>query len=283
MSMAEVQLQPRGGRLSVLIVFAFLVIAVVTVMAMLGRLLAPADPSAQTLLDARQRPSAGHLLGTDALGRDVFSRLLSGASLTVLGPFIVTVCAALIAVPLGLLAASRGRLVETVIMRLADTLLAIPSMLVIIVVVGLLGGSYWLAIGVLVVLIVPSGLRLIHSAATSQQNLPYLEAARTMGTSRRRLMFVHVLPNLLPTVVATFLLDFVTALVSLSALAFLGVGAPPGSADWGSMLSEGLRLVDVNLWAAVGPAVLLILASFSVTAVGDWAYARLEGDQHAAR
>lgn len=283
MTVVDIQAQPRGGRLSVLVVLAFVVISAVLVMAVFGPLLAPADPRAQTLLDARLLPSADHLLGTDDLGRDVFSRLLSGTGLTMLGPLVVATCAALVAVPLGLLAAARGRWVETVVMRSADTLLAIPSMLVIIVVVGLLGGSYWLAIAVLVVLIVPSGLRLVHSVATGQQSLPYLEAARTMGTSRRRVMFVHVLPNLLPTIVATFLLDFVTALVSLSALAFLGVGAPPGSTDWGSMLSQSLRLVDVNPWAAVAPALLLILASFSVTTVGDWLHAKLEGAHHAGR
>ena len=283
MSVVELQTAPRGRRLSVLVVLGFAVIVAVLAMAVFGRLLAPQDPSAQTLLDARQLPSAEHLLGTDQLGRDVLSRLLSGAALTVLGPFLVATSAALVAVPLGLTAASRGGWIETVIMRGADLLLAIPSLLVIIVVVGLLGGSYWLAVAVLVVLIAPSGLRLVHAVATSQQSLPYLEAARTMGIGRRRIMFVHVLPNLAPTVVATFLLDFVSALVALSALAFLGVGAPPGSTDWGSMLSESLRLVDVNPWAAVGPATLLILASFSVTAVGDWLHAKLEGAPDAAR
>lgn len=273
--------QPRAVRqTSVLVAIAFGFTALIVLVCIAAPFLSILDPDAQRLLDARRGPSAEHWLGTDELGRDIFARVIHGAVATILGPFIVALCAGLIAVPLALLAASRGGIVESVIMRFADTLLALPAILIIIVVVGLFGGSYALAVVVLVVLIVPGGLRVIRSAAIGQQSLPYLEAARLMGTREWRVMFVHVLPNLVPTIVATFLLDFVTALVALSSLAFLGLGAPPGSADWGTMLSENLRIIDTNAWASLAPAILLILTAYSATTIGDWLYTRLGGPRH---
>lgn len=270
--------RPRVVRqTSALVAFAFVFAALVALATIATPFLGFLDPDAQRLLDARQSPSGAHWLGTDELGRDVLARVIHGTGATILGPVVVAACAALIAVPLALLGASKGGIVESVIMRFSDTLLALPSILVIVVVVGLFSGGYWLAVGVLVLLIVPSGLRVVRSAALGQQSLPYLEAARLMGTGEWRIMFVHVLPNLLPTIVATFLLDFVTALVALSSLAFLGLGAPPGSADWGSMLSENLRLIDLNPWASLVPAILLILTAYAATTIGDWLYARLGG------
>lgn len=273
--------EPRAVRqTSVLVAAAIGFTALVVAVCIAAPFLPGLDPDAQRLLDARQGPTPKYWLGTDELGRDIFARVIHGAAATIIGPFIVALCAALIAVPLALVAAARGGLVESVIMRLADTLLALPAILIIIVVVGLFGGSYALAVTVLIVLIIPGGLRVIRSAAIGQQSLPYLEAARLMGTKERRIMFVHVLPNLVPTIVATFLLDFVTALVALSSLAFLGLGAPPGSSDWGTMLSENLRIIDMNAWAALMPAILLILTAYSATTIGDWLYIRLGGPRH---
>ncbi|PZF86644.1 ABC transporter permease [Jiangella anatolica] len=235
------------------------------------------DPQTQRLLEARQPPTPGHWLGTDLVGRDVLARVVHGASVTVIGPAAVALGAVAIAVPLALVAAERGGVVDAVVMRTSDTLLALPSILVIIVIAGLFGGGYWLAAAVLVFLIVPSGLRIARSVALGQKNLPYQEAARLIGASTPRRMFVHTLPNLLPTIVATLLLDFVAALVALSSLSFLGLGAPPGSTDWGTMLAENLRLIEQNPWACLAPAVMLVLTAYSATTIGDWLHLRLEG------
>ncbi len=237
--------------------------------------LAPHDPDQQSLLHAGEVPAIGHLLGTDGLGRDILSRVLVGARPALVGPVVVALGATTVAIFFGMLAGLKGRRTEAIIMRAADMLFAIPSLLVIMVTVGLFGGGYWLAVLMLIVLAAPGGIRVVRSAALAQRNLPYIEAARTLGVSERKIMFVHVLPNILPNVVAAALLDFVGALVTLSALSFLGLGSPPGSADWGLMLAENRNLLTRNPWAVVTPAVLLIVAASSVTIIGDWIYARL--------
>jgi len=270
---------PPGGRRrlpSLLVVFCSLVLVGLAIATFFGRSLAPKDPSVQNLLDAGAPPGHGHVLGTDGLGRDILSRVLVGTRQALEGPMVFCVCVTLIAVVFGLLAGFKGGWTETVIMRATDMLFAIPALLVIIITVGLLGGGYWLAVGLLVILTSPSGIRVVRSAVLAQRNLPYIEAARTLGVSNTKLMFIHVLPNILPNVVASILLDFVGGLIGLSSLSFLGLGSPPGASDWGRMLTENRPLLEGNPWAAVTPAVLLIVTAFSVTVLGDWAFQRLE-------
>jgi len=265
----SVERGPRRRWPSPLVVFCSLIVLLLTVAAVFGAALAPKDAAAQNLLEAGSPPGHGHALGTDGLGRDILSRVLVGTRQALEGPLVFCACVTVIAVVLGLLAGFRGGWTETVIMRATDMLFAIPALLVIIITVGLLGGGYWLAVGLLVVLTCPSGIRVIRSAVLAQRNLPYIEAARTLGVSNTKLMFVHVLPNVLPNVVASFLLDFVGGLIGLSSLSFLGLGSPPGAADWGRMLTENRSLLQQNPSAAVTPAVLLIVTAFSVTVLGD--------------
>lgn len=238
--------------------------------------IAPQDPEAQSLLHSGQGPSSTYVLGTDSLGRDILSRVLEGTGTAVLGPLIVAVGTTFLAVVLGLVAGFKGGYAEATIMRVADAVYAFPSLLVIIVAAGLFGGGYWLAVGLLIVLLSPSGIRIVRSAVLTQRNLPYIEAAQLIGVPNGRVMRVHIFPNILPTVVAAGLLDFVAALVGLSALSFLGLGSPPGSMDWGRMLTENRILLDVNPWAAVVPAAMLIATSAAVTIVGDWLFDRLK-------
>lgn len=243
--------------------------------AVIGGWLAPHDPSRQSLVNASSPPNGEFWLGTDGLGRDILSRVLVGARPALQGPAVVALGATTLALALGLLAGFRGGWIETIIMRGTDMLFAIPSLLVVIVAVGLFGGGYWLAVLMLILLSAPGGVRMIRSATLAQRNLPYIEAARTLGVPGRKLMFVHILPNIMPNVVATVLLDFVGGLVALSALSFLGLGSPPGASDWGLMLAENRSLLQQNPWAAITPAVLLIIAAFSVTVLGDWLHERL--------
>ncbi|MEU7839028.1 ABC transporter permease [Nonomuraea sp. NPDC049129] len=265
-----------GRRLPVLVPLSCCCVLALAFAAVFGSWLAPLDLSQQNLLEAGLPPAGGHLLGTDQFGRDILSRVLVGTRAAMEGPLVVALCATAVAVTLGLLAGFKGGWTDAVIMRVMDMLFAIPGLLVITVVVGLFGGGYWLAVIMLVVLTAPGGTRVIRSSVLAQRNLPYIEAARTLGVPTRKLMFIHILPNILPNVVAAALLDFVGGLISLSSLSFLGLGSPPGASDWGRMLAENRGLLGQNPWAAIAPALLLIVAAFSVTVLGDWAYARLE-------
>jgi peptide/nickel transport system permease protein len=144
-------------------------------------------------------------------------------------------------------------------------------------VVGIAGGGYAVAVALLVVFFSPSDTRIVRGEALRQRSLPYVEAARTLGLPRWRIVFRHLGPNVLPVVVAYVFLDFAFALVSLSGLSFLGIGIPPGTADWGLMLFENRSLVFSNPWAAVGPGIAIVLTAASMNLIGDWLYERLSG------
>ncbi|MFD9961557.1 ABC transporter permease [Amycolatopsis sp. NPDC058986] len=252
-----------------------MILGLLLIAAVLGPWLAPQDPGAQHLADAALGPGADHWLGTDGLGRDVFSRLLDGTRHALTGPLIVAACTVVLATAVGLLAGFAGGWVDALVMRAIDLIYAVPPLLVAIVVVGVLGGSYPVTVGVLVVLTAPADIRMVRSAVLAQRGLPYVEAAVTLGVGRSRVMGRHLLPNVLPTVLTNGLLDFVTALVALSALAFLGLGVQPGTPDWGLMLAENKDILDLNPAATIVPAALITLAAASVTVLGDGLYDRL--------
>ncbi|GAB2604939.1 ABC transporter permease [Kribbella endophytica] len=266
---------PVRRRPRVIVPLSLACAVILVLMATIGGWIAPHDGLEQNLLQAGLGPSSDHLMGTDRLGRDILSRVVLGARPALTGPLVLAVSAIVLAVTFGLLAGYRGGWIDALTMRVCDLVFAVPALLVVLVAVGLFGGGYWFAVVLLTVLGAPAGIRLVRSSVLAQRNLPYVEATRTLGASKSRLMFVHLLPNVVPTVVAVFLLDFVTGLVALSALSFLGIGAPPGTPDWGTMIAENRSLLDQQPWAAVLPALLLVTAAFSATALGDWAHARL--------
>lgn len=248
---------------------ALLVVLVVVVAAVAGDAIAPHDPMVQDPLTGAGPPTDGHPLGTDVLGRDVLSLLIAGTRWAVLGPVVVALGCGLIGVLLGMLGAYYGGIIDGAANRLADLIYALPSLIVAIVVVGVLDGGYWMVAALLTFLSVPYQIRIIRSVTLAQVHLPYVEAARTSGISDARTLLFHVLPNIVPTVVATLLLDFVTAMIGYTALAFLGIGVPAGVPNWGSMIGAGQTYIFMNPWLAVTPAIALILTAASVTILGD--------------
>jgi peptide/nickel transport system permease protein len=262
-------------RPSIIVIFAFLVIGVVVVCAIFGSAITPYDPSAQNLLETVQPPSSAHLFGTDDLGRDVLSRTMAGARTAVVGPLLIALGAMLIGNILGLIAGYNGGTLDGGIMRTADFVFALPALLVAIVVIGVAGGGTFLAIGILVFLFWPVDTRLVRAATLEQRNRPYVEAARTLGLPRRRIMFLHIWPNVLPIAVANATLAFAFALVALASLSFLGIGVSPGTADWGRMLSDSQTLLFQNPATALAPGIALVLTAASVNIVGDWLFERL--------
>ncbi len=266
----------RGRRrLPVLTAIALVVAASVAVAVVLGSHISPHDPDAQDLILGASGRSGEHWLGTDDLGRDVFSRMIVGARAALIGPLVVALLTLFVGAPLGLMAGYYGGRVDGAISRGADLIWALPALLVAIVVLGVVDGGYWLTVAVVAFLSLPHMIRLSRSATLVQARLPYVDAVRTLGLSGPRIMARHVFPNVSPTIVATFLLDFVGALIVFSSLAFLGIGLEPGSADWGTMLASGRELLFVNPWLLLGPGIAIVLTAASVTLLGDWAYERL--------
>jgi len=262
----------RRGRPSAVFVVCLVLAGGVVFLALFGKLIAPQGASAQNLSLALTRPSGAHWLGTDALGRDVFSRLLVGARTAAEGPLVIASLSMLLGNPLGLLAGYRGGLVDTLLMRWVDFMLAVPSLLVIVVIAGALGSSYWLAVGVLAVLTVPIDARVVRGATIEQVPRPYVEAAKTLGVSNRRIMLLHIWPNVSAVAVANAFLIFAGSLVALASLSFLGLGAPPGTPDWGQMLGENRTVLFLNPMAVLAPGAAIVLTAASVNLLGDWLY-----------
>jgi peptide/nickel transport system permease protein len=265
---------PRAG-ITIGIALSFCVMAIVVVCALFGSAVAPDSPFTQRLALGDTPPSAEFLAGTDLLGRDVLSRVIYGGWTALVGPIVVAVGAWMIATILGLLSGYLGGWVDSAIMRWVDFMLALPGPLIAIVVVGVVGGGYWTAVLVLIILFTAPDTRIVRSAVLEQRPRPYIDAARALGISKTRILLVHILPNVLPIILAYVVLDFAFALVNLAGLSFLGLGVEPGTPDWGRMLFENRTILFTNPMALLLPAAMVILTAVSMNLIGDWLFERL--------
>jgi peptide/nickel transport system permease protein len=269
---------PRRARRAgppVFVLMAFGIVGIALVAAVLGGALAPHDPLEQHLNDRALTPSRDYLMGTDDLGRDVLSRILAGARAGMVGPGVIAAGALLIGTLMGVVGGYLGGWVDAASMRFSDFTLAVPHVLIVLVVAGVIGGGYWLAVALLTIFQVPYVARLVRGEVLRERDLPYVEAARSLGVSRVTIMSRHLLPNVAPVAISMAFVGFAYALVGLSSLSFLGVGVPPGDADWGRMLVENRVLIESNPWAAVAPGAAIVLTAAGANVVGDWLFDRL--------
>ena len=183
--------------------------------------------------------TSGHPFGTDQLGRDILQLAIAGARSAVVGPLAIALGSMSIGLLLGTIAGYLGGPIDLLLSKYADLLLALPTTLVALVVAGLVDGGYWVTVLVLTLLFSPTDLRMVRGAVISQSTRPYIESAKVLGLTRRRIMFRHVVPNVLPIAITTMLLNIAFALVAMSALSFLGFGVGPGTPDWGRQLKIG--------------------------------------------
>lgn len=274
---------PRSGELGVVLrvlrrdrlaLFGFGTVLVVVALGALAPWIVPFpehgvgryDPDPAKIL---QPPSWEHLFGTDALGRDVFSRVLFGARISVAVGFAVIALAVAIGLPLGLVAGYYGGRLGEAIMRFTDMFLAFPPLLLALVIVATLGrGLEWVVIA-LAVSWWPWYARLMYSQARALRNQPFVEAARSLGLSDRSIMARHVLPNGIAPVLVQGTLDLGAAILEAAALSFLGLGARPPTAEWGLMISQG-RMNFLNFpWEVAFPGLALVLIVLAFNLFGD--------------
>jgi peptide/nickel transport system permease protein len=253
---------------------AVVIVVAIVLLAIFGSLIQPHDPGAQDLFHTSAGPSSGHWLGTDGLGRDILSRMIAGAGAAITGPLVVALTGLIAASGLGILSGYMGGAIDIVVQRFVDFMFALPGLLIAIVIVGVVGGGYWLAVMVLSLLNFAGGVRILRGAALEQRALPYVEAARTLGVPRYRIMYRHIWRNISPIVFANAALDFALALVALSSLSYLGLGTSPGQPEWGRMLAENQPLLFSNPLGVLSPGLAIVLFATSVTVIGDWFYDR---------
>lgn len=228
------------------IVISLVIIALIVLMSIFAPIIGPYDPDQMDMLNALQGPSLAHLFGTDQVGRDIFTRLMYGARTTLLSALLVVVISIIIGIPLGVISGYYGGKIDSVIMRAEDVLLAFPALLLAFLFVASFGKGIANAIIALGIVYVPMLSRLTRSLTLMEKNKTYVESARSIGFSDTRIIFRHILPNCIPTIIAQLTLDIGYAILDLAAMSFLGLGVQPPTSDWGAMLEEGRQYIQSN-------------------------------------
>lgn len=256
-------------------VFALSVCLLVMLAVLFGPVLAFWPAEHQDLMHSFSGPSARHWLGTDELGRDILSRLGTGARAAVLGPMIVALGAMVWGAGIAMVATYHGGIGESLIVFWIDLMSSVPHLLVAIVALGMLSGSYWDAIIVMIVLLAPGDARIIRNATRQQRNLAYVEALRVAGVPTVRIIFRHILFSVIPQGLVQASANFTTGIIMLSSLSFLGFGVPPGAADWGRMMVEGRLVIGQNPCCMLGAGLAIACTATSVSILSDWLGSRL--------
>ncbi|MFF0227138.1 ABC transporter permease [Streptomyces sp. NPDC004629] len=258
-----------------LAVVALTVLALLLVAAVFAPLLAPDDPNAQDLL-ARLKPpawqhggSAAHLLGTDQLGRDMFSRVVYGTRVSLLVGAGAALLAGVIGTVVGLAAGYFGGWPDRVLMRLADVQLAFPSILLALAIVGFFGSGLWYVILVLGITGWVSYARVVRSEVMSLRSRDFVTEARAIGVTDVAIMRRHLLPNVMAPLATIGTLHVAAAIVAEASLSYLGLGVPKETVTWGSMLADGQLYLGTSWWVAVFPGIALMLTSLAVNITGD--------------
>jgi peptide/nickel transport system permease protein len=248
-------------------------------LALAGPLLAPYGANQQLAAEARKPPSLRHPFGSDALGRDVFSRVLLGAREVLLLAGSGTLLAVFSGLCLGLLTGYQGGWLDEVIMRLFDSLLALPALLLALLFLGALGSGNANILLVIMVVYTPIVARLVRSVALATRTLPFVEVARMQGVSLARILFSEILPSVLPALAVEVAFRFSYAIFLVASLGFLGVGVQPPSPNWGLMVKEARVTVNQAPWALYFPAAAISLVVIGANLLADGLKRVLAGEQ----
>ena len=252
-----------------LFMFGAVIIIIMVLVAIFAPLIAPYDPNVPDLRDSLAPPSADHLLGTDQIGRDTLSRLIYG-SRTSLAVGLSAVAAALVLGGLlGTVAGFVGGIVQTLIMRVVDTLMAIPMLLLALTLAAVLGGGLKNVIIAISVSMIPPFARLMCAQTLTIKERDYVSSLRSMGASRWRTMFGHVMPNAYPAVLVFGTMMIGGAIMGEAALSYLGIGIAVPAAAWGAMVSDGFPHLLSSPLLSIAPGVCIMLVVFAFNMVGD--------------
>ncbi|MCD8336774.1 MAG: ABC transporter permease [Lachnospiraceae bacterium] len=259
----------RMCRQNKLAAFSAAVILIILLMAVFAPVIAPYGEAEQDLLNRLQAPSAAHWLGTDELGRDVFSRLLYGARVSLSIGIIPSIISLLIGILLGLTAGYFGGWYDYIVMRLADVMLSVPSLLMAMVVMYTLGSSITSLFIALIIVDWASVARVVRSQTLSLKESEYVEAARSIGVGRFTIMIRHILPNCIPSLIVLFTLNVPSAILSESSLSFLGIGVQPPAASWGLIVNQAKQFLFTQPWLCLAPCIAIMIVVLAFNFLGD--------------
>ena len=250
-------------------VVALALIAMFAACALFAPLLAPYDPLLQELGTRLQPPSPQHWLGTDSLGRDIASRILYGARISLIVGVVVVASAGVVGTAIGLVAGYAGGLVDDALMRLTEVFLAFPALILAMAIAGALGPSLTNAIIAIAAVTWAVYARLVRGQILSLRRREFVEAARAMGASRTRIVLRHLLPNALAPLMVQASFDLGSSIIAAAGLSFIGFGAQPPTPEWGVMISEGRNYISTQPWLSLFPGLAILLAVGSINLLGD--------------
>ena len=253
----------KAFRITSLLVFLLILITV------LAPVIAPYNPLEAVMRDANAAPSAAHLFGTDKLGRDVLSRILYGASYSLTSVLFLVFLIFVVGTFLGVIAGYFGGIVDTVIMRFADMMISFPGVILAIAIAGILGGSLVNAMIAMLCVTWTKYARLSRSMVLKIKKRDFVDAAIVSGGSAPHILWVHILPNILPLMVITAAADIGAMMMELAGLSFLGFGSQPPAPEWGLMLNEGRQQLQTAPWLMIFPGLAIFITVVVFNLWGD--------------
>lgn len=249
--------------------FSAVVIIIICLMSIMAPMLTPYGEAQQDLLNRLAPPSAAHYFGTDELGRDVFTRILYGSRVSLIVGILPSIIALVIGVALGLVAGYFGGWLDYIIMRFADVMLSVPSLLMAMVVMYTLGSSTLTLLIALSLTSWASVARVVRSQTLSIKESEYVEAATSIGVSKVRIMFKHIMPNTIPSLIVLFTLNIPSAILSESSLSFLGIGVQPPAASWGLIVNQAKQFLFTSPWLCLAPSLAIMVIVLAFNFLGD--------------
>ena len=252
----------------------FTIFSILGILVILAAIFAPVltggiDPTTGSLSEALKPPSSEHLFGTDKLGRDLYARVIYGARTSLIAAFSVVILAFVIGTVAGVLAGYFGKIVDAVIMRIADMMIAFPGMILAIAVAGIMGASIRNAVIAVALVTWPKYARLARSLVLKIRDRDYVSAAIVTGSKTPYMLLKYMLPSAITTLVITAAMDIGTMMLELAGLSFLGFGAVPPTPEWGLMLSEGRAYMTAAPWLMIFPGVAIFVVVVIFNMLGD--------------
>lgn len=258
--------QNKAAMVSLVVIALLAVIAIVTAVAP-GIL--PYDPYQQNMAESFQPPSAAHWFGTDQQGRDIFCRILVGTQITLTVGILAVAISLSIGVTLGAIAGYKGGKIDLIIMRIMDIMLSVPSILLAIAFMAALGQGIDKAVVAIGLVSIPEYARIVRSQILSVKENDYVAAARVIGDSDATIIFRHILPNVLPSIIVRATLGISSAILDTAALGFLGLGVQPPAAEWGDMLGRGRNFIFSAPYTMVFPGLAITITVLAFNLLGD--------------
>ena len=276
----KIKKNKTGSFFTVPVILSSFVLAVVFISALFPNLIAPYDPEAVDLGSSLLKPfTEGHILGTDQLGRDLFSRLICGANTSITNALLIVAFEIIIGVPIGLICGYYSNLLDSIIMRIWDIVCSLPTMLLAFVLIATFGRGAYSGVVAMGIVYTPLTAKLARSLMLTEKNKIYVEALKSLGYSDFRIIFRHILPNCVSTMIAQFTLDIGSAIGAMAGLSYLGLGVQPPKSDWGTLLKDGMTMIYRNIVLLIAPALVIMITAIAINIFSDGIQAYIDPSQ----